>query len=97
MPKRKLIFDYEGPDGPLKLIYQAPDNYHAKKLARWKLETAMVTPACALAYYLFGFTYWWAYPMLFLLPVKDLYHASQIRSKLLPFEAKRVWLLQNGD
>lgn len=47
----------------MALIYEAGIGYNANNVV---LSTMCALPGAALAYYTFQFTYWFAYPMLFL-------------------------------
>jgi hypothetical protein len=50
-----------------------------------------------LAYYSFGLTYWWAYPMLYVPFAFNFY--DYLKTKLIVYktEVYRMWLLKNGD
>ena len=72
IPKKRLMFDFASPEGPLALLYHGSDaNY--KRENNWKISTAVALPATTLAYYTLGAAYWWAYPMLFLPVAFNLY------------------------
>ena len=96
IPKKKLNFDYDCPEGPLSLIYQASDDFYGK-INNWKLSVGTAIPATYLAYYTFGLTYWWAYPMMYLPAVFNLKDFFKLRLVVFRSEVYKMWLLQNGD
>jgi hypothetical protein len=96
IPKKRLHFGFASPEGPLALIYEASDAYY-KRANNWKLSTAAALPAAGLAYYSLGAAYMWAYPMLFLPAVFNLYDFAKLNLIVYKTEVHRMWLYQNGD
>jgi hypothetical protein len=96
IPKKRLNFGFASPEGPLALIYEASDAYY-KRANNWKLSTAAALPAAGLAYYSLGAAYMWAYPMLFLPAVFNLYDFAKLNLIVYKTEVHRMWLYQNGD
>jgi len=90
------VFDYYCHEGPLKLIYQGKEDYFQQK-DRWKLETLIATPVTAFAVYSLQAQYWWIYPLIWALPVKDLLRAVQFHFVNFRTEIYRMWLMRNGD
>jgi hypothetical protein len=96
IPKKRLQFGFASPEGPLALIYEASDAYY-KRANNWKLSTAAALPAAGLAYYSLGAAYMWAYPMLFLPAIFNLYDFAKLHFIVYKTEVRRMWLYQNGD
>ena len=96
IPKKRLLFDFASPEGPLALLYHASDaNY--KRENNWKISVGVAIPATTLAYYTLGAAYWWAYPMLFLPVVFNLYDLANLKLMIQKTEVYKMWLYQNGD
>lgn len=96
IPKHRLKFQYDSPEGPMTLIFQSSDAFY-KRADSWKLSTLVSLPATALAYYTFGAAYMWAYPMLFLPTFYNLYDLAKLKFIVFRTEVYRMYLLQNGD
>lgn len=96
IPKKRINFTYDSPDGPLTLVFQGDDSY-TKRVDNWKISIAVAAPASALAYYTFGMAYWWAYPMLYIPVVYNIYDTIKLRVIAYKSEVYRMWLLKNGD
>ena len=91
MPKKRLYFDYASPEGPLALVYEASDAYY-KRANNWKLSFGAALPASGLAYFTLGSTYMWAYPMLFLPALVNLYDLAKLHLIVYKTEVHRMWL-----
>lgn len=96
IPKKRLRFDYISPEGPLALVFHASDAYY-KRANNWKISTAAAVPATALAYFTIGSQFWWAYPMLFVPSLLNLYDLAKLRLIVYKTEVYKLWLYQNGD
>ena len=96
IPKKKLMFDYRSPEGPMALVYQASDDFY-KRTQNWKLSTMIATPAAALGYFTLGAQYWWAYPILFIPTLINLYDCAKFKLIAFKNEVYKAYLYQNGD
>eukprot|EP00347_Sterkiella_histriomuscorum_P004220 403361286 len=95
IPKKKLQFNYITADGPMHLFYESGENFK-QRMQNWKISSAVATPAALMAYFTLGSTYLWAYPMLFLPTIYQLYDSIRLR-KFIQSEAQQIWLYKNGD
>jgi hypothetical protein len=91
IPKKKLRFDFNSPEGPLTLVFQGSDNFF-KRAQNWKLSTAVSLPAAVMAFYTLGPAYWWAYPMLLLPTVFNLYDLTKLKTVVFRTEVYKMWL-----
>jgi hypothetical protein len=96
VPKKRLNFDYASPEGPLALIYHASDAYY-KRANNWKLTLGSGVPAFAACYFAFGPAFLWAYPVVFLPAVFNLYDLMKLHFIVYKTEVFKMWLYQNGD
>ena len=80
----------------MALVYQSSDNFY-KRAQNWKISTMVAFPASTLAYYTLGHQFWWAYPMLFLPSLFNLYDLAKLKLIVFKTEVYKVWLYQNGD
>jgi hypothetical protein len=91
IPKKRLRFNYNSPEGPLALVFHASDSFY-KQANNWKLSTAVAMPAACMAYFTLGAQFWWAYPMLFLPSVFNLFDLAKLKLIVFKTWAYKLWL-----
>lgn len=96
IPKKRLHFDFASPEGPLALVYHASDAYF-KRANNWKISLGSGVPAFAAAYFALGPAYLFAYPLVFLPAVFNLYDLAKLHFIVYKTEVFKMWLYQNGD
>ncbi len=97
IPKKRLRFDYNTPEGPMALVYQAGDA-NFKRANNWKIGTMIAAPATGFAYYTLAATqFWWTYPLAFLPVLFNLYDLAKLKLMTFKIEAHKVFLYQNGE
>lgn len=96
IPKKRLRFDFDSPEGPLALLFHSSDSFY-KRANNWKLSTAVTVPAAVFAYMTLGAQYWWAYPMLFVPSAFNLYDLAKLKLIVFKTEVYKMWLYQNGN
>jgi len=96
IPKRRMRFDFNSPEGPLSLVFHSSDNFY-KRANNWKLSTAVALPASIMAYMTLGAQFWWAYPMLFVPSLFNLYDMAKLKLIVFKTEVYKMWIYQNGN